>query len=570
MPSQAPGETERFVDHGESPDEPVQAEPAERVTWLLATPSWALSALLHLILILFLIGMVTRQPVSRPPDIGGPISPIPTRVPLEKRPVYDSLAKRIPDRGRRLPRLPDTKVAVEKERLAELREVEPGEMAWDMPKGTGFESATNAQIADNVPTPFTSDAMGVGDGAAAAWGARTGEGRAKATEKVPEHVEDVVRAALEWLLRHQSLDGSWQAAGFTERCAKACRNVSAERYGDGRGSTEHDVGVTALAMLAFTGDGHTHRHSESPEYAECLRKAADYLLKVQVHSNDPATDGCYGEARGEQWIYDHAIATMAMAELLLLSGDVIRLKKSVSDATKLCLRAQNDGRGWRYGIRPGDNDTSVTGWMVLALKTARVARLDISREEFDRAFKGAMTWVNYATDARGRTGYLSPGDSGSMLAALARDGAYPYSKEPSCMTAVGVLCRTFSGESRTSLPVRGGVKILMQALPRWQESQGGSLSTVNMYYWYYGSYALFQYGGEEWKRWNKAMVDTLLARQRQGNICEDGSWDPIDEWGSVGGRVYATALGAMTFEVYYRFCRLDGTPDGEGAGGKKV
>jgi hypothetical protein len=35
----------------------------------------------------------------------------------------------------------------------------------------------------------------------------------------------------------------------------------------------------------------------------------------------------------------------------------------------------------------------------------------------------------------------------------------------------------------------------------------------------------------------------------------DGSWDPIGEWGISGGRVYSTALGAMTLEVYYRFER---------------
>ena len=52
------------------------------------------------------------------------------------------------------------------------------------------------------------------------------------------------------------------------------------------------------------------------------------------------------------------------------------------------------------------------------------------------------------------------------------------------------------------------------------------------------------------------MQEALLKSQRQGLICEDGSWDPIDEWGPAGGRVYSTALGAMTFEVYYRFRRI--------------
>ena len=56
--------------------------------------------------------------------------------------------------------------------------------------------------------------------------------------------------------------------------------------------------------------------------------------------------------------------------------------------------------------------------------------------------------------------------------------------------------------------------------------------------------------------------DFNLATQRQEYnpetkepLDEDGSWDPIGEWGLAGGRVYSTAIGAMTLEVYYRFTR---------------
>ena len=38
----------------------------------------------------------------------------------------------------------------------------------------------------------------------------------------------------------------------------------------------------------------------------------------------------------------------------------------------------------------------------------------------------------------------------------------------------------------------------------------------------------------------------------------DGSWDPIGEWCVAGGRVYATAINALTLEVYYREARSQG------------
>ena len=65
---------------------------------------------------------------------------------------------------------------------------------------------------------------------------------------------------------------------------------------------------------------------------------------------------------------------------------------------------------------------------------------------------------------------------------------------------------------------------------------------------------MFQIGGSKWREWNEAMIDALVKNQRVGG-CEDGSWDPIGEWGVAGGRVYNTAIGAMTLEVYYRFAR---------------
>ena len=122
------------------------------------------------------------------------------------------------------------------------------------------------------------------------------------------------------------------------------------------------------------------------------------------------------------------------------------------------------------------------------------------------------------------------------------------------MTAVSVLCRIFAGERRTEPDIRKGVGILTRQPPLWQEQRGRLKSTINIYYWYYGSYALFQYGGKPWEEWNEAMQKSLLGTQRVGGD-EDGSWDPIGEWGIAGGRVYATAIGAMTLEVYYRFRR---------------
>ena len=119
------------------------------------------------------------------------------------------------------------------------------------------------------------------------------------------------------------------------------------------------------------------------------------------------------------------------------------------------------------------------------------------------------------------------------------------------MTSVGVLCRLFAGAKRSDRLVRLGAARLMKDQPIWEDSKP---QLADVYYWYYGSYALFQYGGKHWTRWNQRMQKALLKSQRRGGD-EDGSWDPVGPSGRRVGRVYSTAMGAMTLEVYYRFRR---------------
>jgi len=506
----------------------------EKPKWLRDMPFWAVSALLHLVLLLVLLGYVVETRQEPEPEVQITVRP------PEKPPEYDPLRKRAMEKK---PEILQPKV----EKPVIQRKVD--DVTPDIPKGTDLSKLTNMDLrADSVNA-----SLGVGGGAASAYGERWGRG-SLTNEGGSQATEEAVRAALEWLLRHQSPDGSWKSRDFYKQANGESRNVNHERYPTDRGFPEYDVGVTGLAMLAFTGYGHTHRDGVFPQYVDVLRKAVGYLKRKQVRSKDPATNGRYGGSAHEQWIYDHAIATMAMGEILIMSGDAIGLRRSVKNAVQLCLHARNEDFGWRYGIKPNENDTSVSGWMVLALKTAKNARLGIPSTEFERAFEGALSWFERVTDESGRTGYEYPGDDGSVLTSVYPE-PYPFSKELSCMTAVGVLCRLFAGESRKNKAIRNGIDLLMQAPPRWQEAKGRALSTINLYYWYYGTYALFQFGGAPWKEWNLRMQESLLSTQRQGNIDEDGSWDPIGEWGIAGGRVYTTAIGAMTLEVYYRFKR---------------
>jgi hypothetical protein len=63
-----------------------------------------------------------------------------------------------------------------------------------------------------------------------------------------------------------------------------------------------------------------------------------------------------------------------------------------------------------------------------------------------------------------------------------------------------------------------------------------------MYFWRWGSAAMFQMGGKRhWPSWQEAMKKAALESQRQDGS-SIGSWDPSGPWGFAGGRVYSTAM----------------------------
>ena len=502
---------------GQSLEELAGAEDVEggeevfaRPAFLTEMPYWAVSAVLHVVLLFILVGMVISQreekKASPPVSMRAAPPPIP----------YDPTKKKAMERKIEIPKpiIPDIPIV--------KRKIE--EPTVDIPKGTDLLNQSNV----NMQATFINDAIGVGGGAAGAYGERTGKG-ALIREGGSEATESAVRAALEWLYRHQHPDGSWRGHGFIQQCKDGgCRSGAAN-------DKDQAIGLTGLAVLAFTGAGHSHLYSDVPKFRTCLKKATKYLISTQTNGGGPTKMGRFGNRDGHKSMYLHSIATMAMGELLILSGDVLSLKRPVKAAMEYILRSRNPGKAWRYGYRDNDNDVSVTGWMILALKTGKISRLGIEKSLYEEAFRDSIAYFRELTNEYGITGYHTRGKEHQPVP---------------CMTSVGVLCRLLAGEKRIAGNIRLGVDQIAKQPPEWKKKNPQS----PFYYWYYATYALFQYGGTAWRNWNPKMQSALLASQKSGG-CQDGSWDPIINYSKRGGRVYTTALGAMTLEVYYRFRR---------------
>ena len=326
-----------------------------------------------------------------------------------------------------------------------------------------------------------------------------------------EETEQAVRAALAWLARNQSSDGRWDAARHGAGRGRAGASQHAASVG---GRADH--GVTGLALLAFLGAGNTHQ--EGP-HAATVARGLGYLVERQRADGSLA-----GEAAFFASLYCHGMATIAVAEAAAMSGDET-LRPVVDRAIRYTLAMQHPiTGGWRYAA--GDRgDTSQLGWQVMALAAAKNAGL--SGFEAAEARAGSfLTGVSGGT-AGGLVSYR-PGERASLA-----------------MTAEALFCRLLMGMPTDHPAAVEACGVLSQSLP--------SRETYNIYTWYYGTLASFHAGGPQWDTWNRRLQTALLPLQHRSGGQLDGSWDPDGVWGRHGGRVYATALAALTLEVYYRY-----------------
>ena len=517
--------------------------------WARNSPWLMIAALLHVLLVAILSVIVFQSRREAP---GAPASTVVVaRAPVELPPAIEERPP-LPV-GREVPRLPieDAVVAplaVELDpdgapgRAGEITDeldpsLDPGHFNPDpealssLPSGaTGGTPIGVGRVGHRSTgtSPFTGRVAGLGGPG----GGGKGDGGGNGPGADPASVRAVL-AALDWLAAHQSSDGSWDCDGFPVNCRKGpCSGV---------GSAAHDVGVTALALLAFLGAGETHVVGA---YQATVREGLRWLL----HTQD--AEGCFGERVGMGFLYDHACATLVVAEAFGMTQSK-PLREPAQRAIRFVLQSQNPYGAWRYASPPdGDNDTSVTGWMVMALKSAKMVGLTID----DQAFENALAWVDQMTDpVSGRTGYTDMGGRSSRFPGLAQ--RFPAEQSES-MTAVGVLLRIFGGRTRERDPqIERGAELLAARLPHWSTETG----QIDFYYWYYGTLAMYQVGGARWERWNEAIQSAIIEHQRTDpSECQQGSWDPLDPWSAIGGRVYATALNCLSMEVYYRYPRVFG------------
>ena len=375
----------------------------------------------------------------------------------------------------------------------------------------------------------------------------------------------VVEAGLDWLRIHQEDDGFWSCARFPDRDP-----IQSEKPSDGAGTAIGDVGVTSLAILAFLGES---RLAENPEWKNSTKMGLEWLLKAQNKDT-----GLFGEYIGNSTTYMHSMATMAVAEgihlgVLSTESDLNALRQ----ATDVLLKTQIENSGWSYFLFgstesegsavTGDlnqpkkedflaaelPDTSVTGWVVLALMSARDVGIEVPNEVFENSRRYLIGVTS--TDS-GHTGYNAKAkfNSSRMYHQLEK---FPPQFAPA-MTAVSLFLQRASVDNKeiprsSKHPYSKLLKTQDALLIEHRPSDDPR--AYDPYYWFFGSQAMHQSKASTEKKWQRAFQEIVFECQRKdGNF--KGSWDPKGPWGEEGGRVADTALIILSLQAPFRYHRV--------------
>ncbi len=349
-----------------------------------------------------------------------------------------------------------------------------------------------------------------------------------------EGTEIAVERGLDFFARMQFPDGHWSLHALPP---------GVKLDDPALGQMESDTAATGLVLLTYLGGGYTHLDDK---HRIVVRKGVDWLIQHQKPNGDLFSGGSK-----YTWFYSHGIASIALCEAFGMTQDP-ELRNPAHKAIDFIVKSQNPTYGgWRYEVRPDngqstETDTSVTGWQLMALKSAQMAGLEVPAETFQKI----NGWLDFAATSTGDGRYVYNPNANPTP-------EQQHGREPSlAMTAESMLMRMYLGRKREDPQLIEGAEYLKANLP----NNGTPEQPLrNCYYWYYATQVMFQMQGPYWTAWNERFRPLLQNSQSStGDLT--GSWDPSkpvqDRWGAAAGRMYVTAMHLLMLEVYYRHLPL--------------
>ena len=407
----------------------------------------------------------------------------------------------------------------------------PSAPSSSMAKVIAANSASPTAIpVPEIDVPDPSLNFGDGDGFGDGWGDGSDSGAGGGFGNIPASMKKRCSRA-DRLSRLNSNGG-------TEKCEDAVVNglrfLKKTQNKDGSWSTQKQVGMTGLALLAFLGHCET---TMSEEFGETVFSAITYLVnKAMKNKGKLATD-----FKDNHWCYEHGIAVYAIAEAYTLcqksfGENIPNLPEAVQASTQFLINSQHQKGGWEYAYSEDNGrggDLSIVAWHLQALKAAKHTGLEL--KNLTRSVRAGLDYTTGLRTPEGTFGYSGPSMKG--------DGV--------TLGAAGALCFQMWDKS-SSKEARGACKFIDE-----NAKFGWNTPDSDLYGHYYAAQCMINFGGDPWKRYNEKFRDQVLNNQ-----LPDGSFKPAGfgafKGTNVFGKHYRACLSILMLEVYYRFLPATG------------
>jgi hypothetical protein len=345
-----------------------------------------------------------------------------------------------------------------------------------------------------------------------------GEGRQKKIGYLgSSELYDTLSRALVFLRDHQKHDGYWEPEG-----------VKYVPTGEAEQNVQR-VELTASAVLAFLGDGHSSKKSELG-YELNVQKAIAWLLSQQN------ADGQIGPAENKV-VFGHSIALLALCEEYALTGRY-DLRAPIRKACRWLVESRaNDNSGAFPYVRGYKPSLMTSVWAYMALDTARavnVPDIDAPKSRMDellRWFDGISNNEPLLETNEAQNGPLVPTSAAFALTYFPREGTYDMRRN------------SYQSKLESARP---------DLRPENEKANG------DMRYLFFGSLAHALQNPLDGKQnfWEQSFATALTKNQIQTGI-NAGSYELGNGYyAGLYGYVYQAAFAALSIENAYRVSLL--------------
>jgi hypothetical protein len=331
---------------------------------------------------------------------------------------------------------------------------------------------------------------------------------------------------LQWLQRTQGPDGNW---------------------------TTNNLGLVSMGLLAFLADGHAPGRGR---YGTAEKRALDYVLRNAKPS------GLLNIAGQHHDMYNHGLSTFVLGQAYGMTSDP-RVGPVLDRALTVIFQSQCRDGGWRYEawpeprVKANGNDLSLAVVQAKALRSAVDSGFEIPPTVIEAAIRDVREHYTMKRLPQ------DPPDLRDLPEEEQKkhEGRFTYSKggwndfrDPlDAMPAAGVVCLQEFAQY-DDWRIAKNIELIEEDVRKMTERNPRD-PPFDSYKMYYIAQALYQVGGEPWKRCYPRIRDRLVSSQirEYGDAETNGGWRPTGRVDGKPGMLYQTAVACFVLAIPNRY-----------------